>query len=126
MHKFINILLLRKPYFTNENGEEVTFWKPVQDPFNMNVIDINEKVREVKFPFQERLKFWESLNFSDDYTFPSSLIKEKTEWNRKISPIRPQQVSESSINLLESETTTISDIDTEVTETERTDVKIEP
>ena len=36
----------------------------------MNLIDINDQVKEIKFPFQDRIKFWRSLELTDDYDFP--------------------------------------------------------
>ncbi len=58
----------------NEDGDDIEFWKPIKDPQNMNIIDINEQVKETKFPFLDRVDFWKSLGFSDDYDLPDSLL----------------------------------------------------
>jgi len=102
----------------NDEAEEVDFWKPVQDPLNMNLIDINEQVKEIKFPFMDRVTFWKSLKLTDDYDFPESLISSRNEKILDLLKISSSSSEEDSSQISNSTLSSLStDSSKEITET---------
>jgi len=102
----------------NDEAEEVDFWKPVQDPLNMNLIDINEEVKEIKFPFMDRVAFWKSLKLTDDYDFPGSLISSRNEKTLDILKISSSSSSDEDSSQISDSTLSSLSTDTDSTDSE--------
>jgi len=54
-----------EPLYTDEDGNKLEIWDPVTDPRNIRVLSINEEVKMIPEPHQQRYKFWEELGLSD-------------------------------------------------------------
>lgn len=63
-----------KPYYENHTGKKLDIWQPIRNIHDLNILEINETPRMIKFPedLLKNLRFWQKLRLKDDNSYYSS------------------------------------------------------